>query len=80
MSALRADEMTVRCWCCGGPSPRVIDSIVVTRARGESQGMSGSLQSLCWGSVAVVGHPSPPGRRTPRTPRPHTLCPELITS
>ena len=33
----------------------VIDSIVVTRARGESQALSGSLQSLCWGSVAVGG-------------------------
>jgi len=30
----------------------VIDSIVVQRARGESQALSGSLQSLCWGSVA----------------------------
>ena len=33
----------------------VIDSIVVTRARGESQALSGSLQSLCWGSVALGG-------------------------
>lgn len=33
----------------------VIDSIVVSRARGESQALSGSLQSLCWGSVALVG-------------------------
>ena len=33
----------------------VIDSIVVARARGESQALSGSLQSLCWGSVAVGG-------------------------
>ena len=28
---------------------------MVTRARGESQALSGSLQSLCWGSVAVGG-------------------------
>jgi hypothetical protein len=27
--------------------------MVVERARGESQGMSGSLQSLCWGSSAI---------------------------
>ena len=33
----------------------VIDSIVVARARGESQALSGSLQSLCWGSVAIGG-------------------------
>ena len=31
----------------------LIDSIVVAKARGEEQGLSGSLQSLCWGSVAV---------------------------
>ncbi|CAK9206025.1 unnamed protein product [Sphagnum troendelagicum] len=31
----------------------VVDSMVVERARGESQGTSGSLQSLCWGSCAV---------------------------
>jgi len=31
----------------------LIDSIVVAKARGEEQGFSGSLQSLCWGSVAV---------------------------
>ncbi|KAG6435562.1 hypothetical protein SASPL_100436 [Salvia splendens] len=30
----------------------VVDSMVVERARGESQSMSGSLQSLCWGSSA----------------------------
>jgi len=29
--------------------------MVVERARGESQSMSGSLQSLCWGSSAVGG-------------------------
>eukprot|EP00246_Nothoceros_aenigmaticus_P000865 TRINITY_DN1109_c0_g1_i4.p1 TRINITY_DN1109_c0_g1~~TRINITY_DN1109_c0_g1_i4.p1 ORF type:complete len:329 (-),score=48.90 TRINITY_DN1109_c0_g1_i4:258-1244(-) len=29
--------------------------MVVERARGESQGTSGSLQSLCWGSSAVGG-------------------------
>lgn len=33
----------------------VIDSLVVARARGESQALSGSLQSLCWGSVALGG-------------------------
>ncbi|KAK6146064.1 hypothetical protein DH2020_019933 [Rehmannia glutinosa] len=33
----------------------VVDSMVVERARGESQSMSGSLQSLCWGSSAL-GH------------------------
>jgi hypothetical protein len=31
----------------------VVDSIVVERARGETQGTSGSLQSLCWGSSAA---------------------------
>jgi len=31
----------------------LIDSIVVAKARGEEQGVSGSLQSLCWGFVAV---------------------------
>ncbi|PWZ37572.1 hypothetical protein Zm00014a_008154 [Zea mays] len=30
----------------------VVDSMVVERARGESQSTSGSLQSLCWGSSA----------------------------
>jgi hypothetical protein len=33
----------------------VVDSMVVERARGESQGTSGSLQSLCWGSSATGG-------------------------
>uniref|UniRef100_A0A1D1ZCQ7 General alpha-glucoside permease n=1 Tax=Anthurium amnicola TaxID=1678845 RepID=A0A1D1ZCQ7_9ARAE len=33
----------------------VVDSMVVERARGESQSTSGSLQSLCWGSSAVGG-------------------------
>lgn len=29
--------------------------MVVERARGESQSISGSLQSLCWGSSAFGG-------------------------
>jgi folate/biopterin transporter len=33
----------------------IADSIVVERARGESQANLGSLQSLCWGSVAIGG-------------------------
>ncbi|KAJ4722487.1 Folate-biopterin transporter 1, chloroplastic [Melia azedarach] len=33
----------------------VVDSMVVERARGESQSVSGSLQSLCWGSSAFGG-------------------------
>lgn len=33
----------------------VVDSMVVERARGESQVTSGSLQSLCWGSSATGG-------------------------
>ncbi|KAL7144743.1 hypothetical protein ABFS83_07G032600 [Erythranthe nasuta] len=33
----------------------VVDSMVVERSRGESQSMSGSLQSLCWGSSAFGG-------------------------
>ncbi|KAL2652248.1 hypothetical protein R1flu_020376 [Riccia fluitans] len=33
----------------------VVDSMVVERARGESQNTSGSLQSLCWGSSATGG-------------------------
>ncbi|OAY27961.1 folate-biopterin transporter 1, chloroplastic isoform X2 [Manihot esculenta] len=33
----------------------VVDSMVVERARGESQNLSGSLQSLCWGSSAFGG-------------------------
>jgi len=31
----------------------LIDSIVVAKARGEEQGVSGSLQSLCWAFVAI---------------------------
>ena len=34
---------------------QVVDSMVVERARGESQGAAGSLQSLCWGSSATGG-------------------------
>jgi folate/biopterin transporter len=33
----------------------IVDSIVVERARGESVGAAGSLQSICWGSSAVGG-------------------------
>ncbi|KAF4351670.1 hypothetical protein F8388_024503 [Cannabis sativa] len=33
----------------------VVNSMVVERARGESQSVSGSLQSLCWGSSAFGG-------------------------
>eukprot|EP00256_Glycine_max_P050548 XP_006606061.2 folate-biopterin transporter 1, chloroplastic isoform X4 [Glycine max] len=33
----------------------VVNSMVVERARGESQSTSGSLQSLCWGSSAFGG-------------------------
>ncbi|XP_062212666.1 folate-biopterin transporter 1, chloroplastic-like isoform X2 [Phragmites australis] len=33
----------------------VVDSMVVERARGESQSTSGTLQSLCWGSSAFGG-------------------------
>lgn len=33
----------------------IVDSIVVERARGESLGHTGSLQSLCWGASAVGG-------------------------
>jgi folate/biopterin transporter len=33
----------------------VVDSMVVEKARGESQGAAGSLQSLCWGSSAFGG-------------------------
>lgn len=33
----------------------IIDALVVERSRGESQGTTGSLQSLCWGSSAVGG-------------------------
>ncbi|KAE8663469.1 Folate-biopterin transporter 1 [Hibiscus syriacus] len=33
----------------------VVDSMVVERSRGESQSVSGSLQSLCWGSAAFGG-------------------------
>ncbi|KAF8388079.1 hypothetical protein HHK36_026745 [Tetracentron sinense] len=38
-----------------GSMVQVVDSMVVERARGESQSMSGSLQSLCWGSSAFGG-------------------------
>lgn len=34
---------------------KVVDSMVVERARGETQSTSGSLQSLCWGSSAFGG-------------------------
>lgn len=33
----------------------VVDSMVVEKARGESQSAAGSLQSLCWGSSATGG-------------------------
>lgn len=33
----------------------IVDSIVVSRARQESIGAAGSLQSLCWGTSAVGG-------------------------
>lgn len=33
----------------------IIDSLVVERARVESQSETGSLQSLCWGSMALGG-------------------------
>ncbi|GIL81037.1 hypothetical protein Vretimale_9260 [Volvox reticuliferus] len=33
----------------------VVDSIVVERARGHHQSVSGSLQSLCWASAAIGG-------------------------
>lgn len=34
---------------------QVVDSMVVERARGEPLSVSGSLQSLCWGSSAFGG-------------------------
>jgi folate/biopterin transporter len=33
----------------------IVDSIVVERARGESQSEAGALQSLCWSATAVGG-------------------------
>jgi folate/biopterin transporter len=33
----------------------IVDSLVVERARAESQAKAGSLQSLCWGSTALGG-------------------------
>ncbi|MBD2329918.1 folate/biopterin family MFS transporter [Alkalinema sp. FACHB-956] len=33
----------------------IVDSLVVERARAESQSAAGSLQSLCWGASAVGG-------------------------
>ncbi|MDS3861681.1 folate/biopterin family MFS transporter [Thermosynechococcaceae cyanobacterium BACA0444] len=33
----------------------IVDSLVVERARGESVGTAGTLQSLCWGATAVGG-------------------------
>ncbi|MCD8485390.1 MAG: folate/biopterin family MFS transporter [Desertifilum sp.] len=33
----------------------IVDSLVVERARGESQSDAGSLQSLCWGTSALGG-------------------------
>ncbi len=33
----------------------IVDSLVVERARGESQSKAGSLQSLCWGASAIGG-------------------------
>jgi folate/biopterin transporter len=33
----------------------IVDSLVVERARQESQGNAGALQSLCWGTSAVGG-------------------------
>lgn len=33
----------------------IVDSLVVERARGESVGAAGSLQSLCWGASSIGG-------------------------
>lgn len=33
----------------------IVDSLIVERARGESQEAAGSLQSLCWGTSALGG-------------------------
>jgi folate/biopterin transporter len=33
----------------------IVDSLVVERARGESQAKAGSLQSVCWGASAIGG-------------------------
>jgi folate/biopterin transporter len=33
----------------------IVDSLIVERARGESQEAAGSLQSLCWGTAALGG-------------------------
>ncbi|MFM7470008.1 MAG: folate/biopterin family MFS transporter [Nodosilinea sp.] len=33
----------------------IVDSMVVERARGESQANAGTLQSLCWGATAIGG-------------------------
>jgi folate/biopterin transporter len=33
----------------------IVDSLVVERARGETQAKAGSLQSLCWGATAIGG-------------------------
>ncbi|CCH65330.1 Folate transporter 3 [Richelia intracellularis HM01] len=33
----------------------IVDSLVVERAKAESQTEAGSLQSLCWGASALGG-------------------------
>ncbi|XP_065863285.1 folate-biopterin transporter 1, chloroplastic [Euphorbia lathyris] len=60
MATIVDSKYTVACCILLGSfsvafSDVVVDSMVVERARGESQSMSGSLQSLCWGSSAFGG-------------------------
>ncbi|CAI5461003.1 unnamed protein product [Closterium sp. Yama58-4] len=53
LSAAVSDVVSGAMRCSVVVSVVVVDSMVVQRARGESQATSGGLQSLCWGSSAV---------------------------
>ncbi|KAI5649181.1 hypothetical protein M9H77_35186 [Catharanthus roseus] len=60
MATLADNKYSAACYILIGSlsvafSDVVVDSMVVERARGESQSVSGSLQSLCWGSSAFGG-------------------------
>ncbi|NER33203.1 MAG: folate/biopterin family MFS transporter [Oscillatoria sp. SIO1A7] len=50
-----ATAIMLLCTLSVAVSDVIADSLVVERARGESQSKVGSLQSLCWGSSAVGG-------------------------
>jgi folate/biopterin transporter len=54
-SAITATLVITLCSLAIAVSDVIVDSIVVERIRGESQGDAGSLQSLCWATTALGG-------------------------